>query len=326
MQSESELKKLFVKRALLLNKQNSACKKIQIGHDSGDFQQKAYTIDTYMQSTHFPKGMAMRDIGTKAVLASASDLIAAGSEPEAVLISIMLPETIKKKDALELFQGIEMACKKLGMGIIGGDTKKATEIGLAICCIGKLHALMVTRNTAKPGDIIYASGSVGRAALGLKLMLGNKVPKLEKAFLEQCRKAFLEPQADRRYSSLIAKFATSACDVSDGFFFSLRLLAPNNAINVSNLPVPEELKPLGISQIEKLLSIGEDYCCIFSVSCNDENELLKTAGDKGLKLIKIGEVLKKKGKIEVEWNNKKIRINEPAGYDAFSASSAMFRV
>ncbi|MEM5782618.1 MAG: thiamine-phosphate kinase [Candidatus Aenigmatarchaeota archaeon] len=332
--NEKELKNRFLKLANNVNQKNFKFhnEKIMLGHDSGNYKNFAYSIDSFFRLTHFPQGMNNFDIGYKSIIASLSDLISSGSIPKGVLISFLIPEEISEKELLEIYNGISRACLEHKVCIVGGDTKKCKDLGLVISCFGNLlNKGLITRFSAKAGDIIYSTNLVGRAAIGLDSLLNKKFlpfdiyKKFSKSYILKCKQNFLKPKIDSKYAKLIAKFATSACDVSDGFFFSLSMLTMNNGIEINDLPVDSTIKKrLKFAEIKKLLEIGEDYCVLFSVPSDKEKEFLKYIGGNKLFVYRIGRITKEKASekkfIKIRFKNKDYYISkrEVIGYDSFS--------
>ena len=63
------------------------------------------------------------------------------------------------------------AARRLGMVLAGGDTTKGATVSISITVLGDMPlGLAVRRSGARPGDILYVSGRLGRAELGLRMV------------------------------------------------------------------------------------------------------------------------------------------------------------
>ena len=68
------------------------------------------------------------------------------------------------------------AARSMKMVLAGGDTTKSDEVSISITVIGEIaRGQGVTRSGARPGDLIYVSGRLGRAQLGLELLLHENI-------------------------------------------------------------------------------------------------------------------------------------------------------
>lgn len=96
--------------------------------------------------------------------------------------------------------------------------------------------------------------------------------------------------------------ATSAIDISDGFYGDLnKLLQPNNLganIDVKSIPILPKLKNLILShkfKINKLLSAGDDYEILFTSDPKKKYLINALSKKNKIKITKIGTIINKKG-------------------------------
>ncbi len=111
-------------------------------------------------------------VGYKALARATSDLAAMGATPRFFLLTLALP-TARTGSWLDAFlQGMARAARELGITVIGGDTTQSRTVFISITVLGEIApGRALTRSGARPGDIIYVSGKLGRAQLGLELVL-----------------------------------------------------------------------------------------------------------------------------------------------------------
>ena len=68
----------------------------------------------------------------------------------------------------------------------------------------------------RPGDVIFVSGTIGDAALGLRVRYGTIDPKPAGRGVKHLLDRYLHPQPRMALAPLLRRYATSAMDVSDG--------------------------------------------------------------------------------------------------------------
>ena len=74
------------------------------------------------------------------------------------------------------YDGLQLACDKWGVDIVGGDTTSSyTGLAISITCIGEARKEdIVYRNGAHDTDLICVSGDLGAAYMGLQLLEREK--------------------------------------------------------------------------------------------------------------------------------------------------------
>src|SRR6202044_2603857 len=115
-----------------------------------------------------------------------------------------------------VLRGLAHAARSLNMALLGGDTTKSASVSISITVIGQIaRGRGVTRAGARPGDLIYVSGTLGRAQLGLELVLRGQAQDRQLRALVQ---PHLYPKIRVELGSWLAgqRIATSAMDLSDG--------------------------------------------------------------------------------------------------------------
>src|SRR5208283_1619540 len=105
-----------------------------------------------------------------------------------------------------------------GCPLVGGDTVKTPgPLTLSITAFGSVPSgRMAARTGVKPGDHIYVTGTIGDAALGLRIREGRgpDIPRADRDFLLQ---RYLEPEPRSKLAPAMAQHANGGMDVSDGF-------------------------------------------------------------------------------------------------------------
>ncbi len=172
-------------------------------------------------------------IGWMTVMASASDLAAVGAAPLGILVSETLPDDLAAETVAQLQHGLSDACDATGLHVLGGDTNSGPRLHMGASAAGIVTGPPpLTRLGARPGDRLYASGSLGLgAAFALLRLRGMTAP------------VFL-PVARVREGQLLRGLASCAMDTSDGALVTLDELMRLNGVGfVFERDVAEVLHP-----------------------------------------------------------------------------------
>jgi thiamine-monophosphate kinase len=132
----------------------------------------AATMDMLVEGRHFRRDWSSAsDIGAKAAAQNLADVAAMGASPTALLVGLAAPGDLPVAWAQDLVRGLAQECERGGAAIVGGDISSADSVVLAITALGDLAGRdPVTRNGARPGDLVALAGAPGRSAAGLALL------------------------------------------------------------------------------------------------------------------------------------------------------------
>jgi thiamine-monophosphate kinase len=208
----------------------------------------AISVDLSIEGVHFRREwLTPGEIGYRAAAAALSDLAAVAAEPLALLWSLGVPAEEPEETVLALSDGVGDAVADVGAVVAGGDLSRAQCLVLDCCVIGRAPA-PVRRRGARPGDLLYLTGSLGgpRAALAYWAD-GTPPPGL--------RERFVRPQPRfeaARY--LAANRARAMIDVSDGLAADLGHLLAASGVGAS---VEVDRVPLFAGVREAAARIGE---------------------------------------------------------------------
>ena len=143
------------------------------------------TTDMLMEGIHFDLTYTdMQYLGYKSAMVNLSDIFAMNGTPTQLTVSIAVDRRCKVEDMEAFYRGLQHACDKWNVDIVGGDTTASlTGIAISITCIGQAPAdAIVYRKGAKPTDLICVSGNLGAAYMGLRLLEREK-----RVYYEQLR-------------------------------------------------------------------------------------------------------------------------------------------
>src|SRR5690606_21027621 len=101
-----------------------------------------------------------------------SDLAAKGAEPRAYLMALSFPEPPTREWMADFARGLGEAQAAFGMHLVGGDTdRRPGPVTISITVLGEVPiGRMVPRGGARAHDVLFVTGTLGQAALGLALL------------------------------------------------------------------------------------------------------------------------------------------------------------
>lgn len=224
------------------------------------------TTDTMVEGVHFFSGADPKQLGHKLLAVNLSDLAAMGAEPIAVMLALTLPEV--NENWLQGFsEGLLGLANEFSIDLIGGDTTSG-HLTLTVQAMGLVpEGQALLRSTAKEGDLIFVTGYLGQAGLGLKIEQGY-----ECSLPGQALKHFHQPEP-RVHEGLAIRSFTNACiDLSDGIASDLKHILESSAVGARldwhKLPLSREVKEyIQLTNDWTMpLAAGEDYELCFTVS------------------------------------------------------------
>jgi thiamine-monophosphate kinase len=171
----------------------------------------AVTLDTLIEGVHFLPGTDPESLGYKALAVNLSDLAAMGAEAAWVTLSLSLPSS--DTDWVAAFsQGFCALAREFDVRLVGGDTTRG-PLAISVSAKGLVPAgQALRRRGAQCGDLIFVTGTLGDAALGLKVLL-EQVTVDDPDYL---RHRLERPQPRLAVGQALRGLATSAIDISDG--------------------------------------------------------------------------------------------------------------
>lgn len=162
----------------LLKRLQSFCPPALIGDDAAlltvaEGHSLVVTTDMLVDGVHFsPQTTSPLDAGWRAVAANLSDLAAMGADPLGITVGLGLPGDTAVAWVEQLYQGFVDCLQPFATPIVGGDICRAAVTTIAITALGQvLPQQAIRRSTARPGDVILATGVHGASRAGLELLL-----------------------------------------------------------------------------------------------------------------------------------------------------------
>jgi thiamine-monophosphate kinase len=284
------------------------------------------SCDAFIEGVHFrAKTHPPASVGYKALARATSDLAGMGATPRYFLLTLALPKARAGTWLDNFLKGMARAARELGIAIIGGDTTVADAVSISITVLGEIfRGAAVPRSGAKPGDLIYVSGKLGRAQLGLELVLRGQALNPGFRFAVQ---PHLYPKIQIKLGAWLAQrhIATSMMDISDGLSTDLTRLCVASKVGariyankIPQVMIPDiaaqKLSRRKLDPPQMALHGGEDYELLFTVS-RGKAKLLRVAPNFS-RLAAIGEITTSTKLLLTDGEGRESPL-KPLGWDPF---------
>jgi thiamine-monophosphate kinase len=260
------------------------------------------TTDGVIAGVHFFADDPPQSIGRKALRMNLSDLAAKGARPVGFLLSLALPAGTDEAWIGAFAAGLGEDVARYGCPLFGGDTDHTPGLtSVSIAAFGAVpHGKMVRRSTAKPGDCVIVTGTIGDAALGLKLRRDRGLAqpwRLTDAAAAQLEERYLLPQPRNALAAAVLQYASAAIDVSDGLAGDLAKLCRASEvaadIDVARVPLSDAARAAVTAAPalrETLLTGGDDYEIVLTLAPDKVPEFQSAARAAGVAVTEIGRV------------------------------------
>jgi len=241
--------------------------------------------DPIAEGVHFLTGDAPEDVAWKALAVNVSDLVAKGAEPRAYLMALSFPEA-PARDWLQRFAGgLAEAQAAFGLSLVGGDTdRRPGPITITVTVFGEAPTgRMIRRGTARAGDLVCVTGSLGDAALGLEIVRSPgladalALTPADAAYLVDC---YRRPRPDLRLIAPLRALATAAMDISDGLVKDLGRMCRASGVGAEiafdQIPFSRAAEIVRKLQPDLFLarwSAGDDYRVLFAAPADRATEI-----------------------------------------------------
>jgi thiamine-monophosphate kinase len=271
-------------------------------------QDLVLTKDMLAAGVHFFADDPPASIARKALAVNLSDLAAKGAKPVGFLLGLALPKGLDEAWVAAFAAGLGDMAQAFGCPLFGGDTIKAAGgLTISITAFGSVAAgRMVRRTAAQAGDILAVTGTIGDAALGLRLRLEDGTgwtAALSAAARAHLADRYLHPQPRNAVADLIRAHARAAMDVSDGLLGDATKLCASAVTEGRALRPEIRLQAIPLSPpaaaalatdpalMQCIASGGDDYEVLMAVAPAQLADLVAGCAAQGVTVTPIGRVL-----------------------------------
>ena len=242
--------------------------------------------DILLEGIHFDLTyVPLKHLGYKAAIVNFSDIYAMNGTPQQIVVSLGISNRFCVEDVDALYEGIKLACKMYGVDLVGGDTSSSlTGLTINVACIGYADEnQIVYRNGAKNTDLIFVSGDLGAAYMGLQLLEREKLvfdgqPDFQPDFAgkEYLLERQLKPEARKDIVKLLAEnriTPTAMIDISDGLASDMLHICKQSKVGCviyeERIPIDYQTalmaETFNINVTTVAMNGGEDYELLFTV-------------------------------------------------------------
>ncbi len=270
------------------------------------------TTDLLVEKVDYLPGEEPERIGRRAFAVNVSDLAAMGARPEFFLLSVAFPPEKGEAFPLAVARGALSRAQPLGACLVGGDLSSAPTTLVSVVLWGRPEGHAIRRSGACPGDLLFLSGSPGRAGAGLRLAerlsafagqgslptprFVGLSPEHERELLS----AYHDPEPRLTLGLALARegIAHAAIDVSDGLGVDAGRLARASGVRAviarERIPLSPAVASFteleAVDPVEWILAGGDDYELLFAAPESASRAIERLGKDTGVSVTRIGRI------------------------------------
>lgn len=274
------------------------------------------STDLAVEGVHFRLDwIAAEEAGFRAGAAALSDMAAMGAAPEALLVSLAVPDDPSLAQSLQ--RGVRGAGDRVGVAIIGGDVSRSPGPAvLDVVAVGRARTV-VTRRRAEAGQRVWVSGSLGGAAAAVSAWSAGTEPARE------ARERFVSPPDRVPLGAALGGggLARAMIDVSDGLVADAGRVGRASGVRIVIRDDQVPVHSGAGGDLNLALGGGEDYELMFTAPARAEARILALGQEMSVPLTRIGWVEAGTG-VVLEDSRGRHRTPAHGGYDHFAASGS----
>jgi thiamine-monophosphate kinase len=265
------------------------------------------TADAIVGGVHFFLDDPPDAVARKALRVNLSDLAAKGAQPAGFLLSIALPKAITPAWLEAFARGLAADARRYDCPLFGGDTVATSGTpAISVAAFGTLpKGTMVRRSGARPGHRIVVTGTIGDAAVALRLRQDRDSAqrwKLDTGMRRHLATRYLLPEPRNTLAEALRRHASAAIDVSDGLAGDLAKLCRASGVGadveILQVPLSKAARAALVAEpelIETILTGGDDFEVLAAVPPRALGALRAAARAARVPLTEIGRVVAGKG-------------------------------
>ena len=263
--------------------------------------------DTLIEGVHFPPEFSAEHVASRAMGVNLSDFAAMGATPRWITMALSLSQA--NPDWLAVFsKRLAQLCQQYNVTLIGGDTTKINRgLVISLTVIGETQSdsgECLRRDGAQVGDDVWVSGSLGKGAGALQLLMPTE-DATQWACSDDSRaellSSFYAPVPRLDLGSQLVGIASSAIDISDGLIADAHHISSQSQVKImiegDALPIHKSLiANANCQQVQQwVLSGGDEYELLFTAATNQSATIQSLSSTLALPCTKIGSVVEGAG-------------------------------
>lgn len=280
------------------------------------------TCDALAAGVHFFPDDPPEAIAAKALRVNLSDLAAKGAEPFGYLLALALGREADVDWVRAFADGLAADQRRFGVTLLGGDTLRASPGGgttIAVTALGRIEpGATVRRRTARPGDVLAVTGTIGDSALGLACRLAGGPPAgLAPSLVAALDAAYLWPQPPVAAWRAVRAHARAAMDVSDGLVGDLaklcRAAGVAAVIEAERVPFSPAVAAAVAAEgglRDRALTGGDDYQILAALAPERLDAFAAALAGEGIACTVVGHVAAGQPGVEVREHGRRIVVND----------------
>jgi thiamine-monophosphate kinase len=298
----------------------------QLGDDAASFSggpgDVVVTVDALAAGVHFFADDPPQAIAAKALRVNLSDLAAKGAEPFGYLLAIALGADWTEDWARAFAEGLAADQARYGVALLGGDSLRASPGGgttISVTAFGRVPAGgIVRRRTARPGDRLTVTGTIGDSALGLAARLEGGPPAgLPGEHARALDAAYLRPDPPVAGWRAVRSHARAAMDISDGLVADLRKMcrvagvaARLDADAVPLSPAVRSALSVWPGALDTALTGGDDYQILAAVAPGQLPAYIAEMAAKDIPVAVVGEIVEGPAQVTVSRGGRRTHLQD----------------
>ncbi|MEC7488579.1 MAG: thiamine-phosphate kinase [Pseudomonadota bacterium] len=252
------------------------------------------STDTLVADVHFFRYEKPEIIARRLLRVNLSDIASMGAEPSGYFLNLTMPLCIDDKWLVHFADGLRLEQDEFGMTLLGGDTTHTPgPLTISVTMLGKVpEGCAVRRSTAQPGDVVFVSGTIGDAVLGMAQLKRKNVQ--ENPMINR----YQLPTPRVQLGQSLRKIASAMVDVSDGLISDFGHLCSSSGVGAiiesGVVPISRQARAAiraGDTQLSDLLVGGDDYELVFTAPPDREADVAFAANSAGVSVTKIGKIV-----------------------------------
>jgi thiamine-monophosphate kinase len=261
------------------------------------------TTDAIVSGIHLLPDDPPETVARKALRVNLSDLAAKGARPAGCLLTLALPDGVGDVWLSPFAAALQSDCDLFACPLYGGDTvSTGGPLWLSIAAFGTLpRGSMVKRAGAKPGDLVFVTGTIGDGALGLRILRKpDRIAEWSLSDEEACHLIgrYRVPQPRVAMADAVRVLASAAMDVSDGLAGDLGKLCTVSGVSArieaARIPLSAAaaaaLKSAPVL-LESIATGGDDYEILAAIPAGRAAAFREQARAAAVAVTEIGEIV-----------------------------------